>query len=188
MKLSPIVATLRQKCPKFAGRVAGAAQLKALPDVAKMHLPAAYVVPSNDDAGENKSQTDYWQDVKEGFAVVVVLNNTADERGQAAVYDAVHDIRTELWTALLGLNPEPENGDVIQYVSGQVVAMDAARLYYQFDFVRNREISEEDTRQNADLGELPDLTSVSLDVDFINPGNGPDGVIEHHTEFTPPHE
>ncbi|WJV61357.1 hypothetical protein PCO87_15780 [Pectobacteriaceae bacterium C52] len=188
MRLSPIVATLRLKCPKFYGRVAGAAQMKSLPETAKMLLPAAYVVPSNDDASENKSQTDYWQDVTEGFAVIVVLNSSPDERGQAAAFDAVHDVRAELWSALLGLNPEPDNGDVIEYAGGQVVAMDAARLYYQFDFTRKREISESETRQNTDLEELPELDIISIDVDFIDPGNGPDGNIEHHTELTIPSE
>ncbi|MEA7543813.1 hypothetical protein ONO12_26325, partial [Salmonella enterica subsp. enterica serovar Montevideo] len=42
-----------------------------LPEVGKLKLPAAYVVPGDDSPGENKSQTDYWQELKEGFSVVV---------------------------------------------------------------------------------------------------------------------
>ena len=44
MKLAPIIAALRARCPEFQNRVAGAAQFKDLPEVGKMKLPAAYVV------------------------------------------------------------------------------------------------------------------------------------------------
>ncbi len=82
MKLTPVIAALRARCPYFENRVAGAAQFKNLPEVGKLKLPAAYVVPGDDSPGENKSQTDYWQELKEGFSVVVILSNGRDERGQ----------------------------------------------------------------------------------------------------------
>ena len=60
MKLTPVIAALRARCPYFENRVAGAAQFKNLPEVGKLRLPAAYVVPGDDSPGENKSQTDYY--------------------------------------------------------------------------------------------------------------------------------
>ncbi|EOD3510560.1 head-tail connector protein [Cronobacter sakazakii] len=36
----------------------------------------------------------------------------------------------------------------------------------------------------ADGGGVPDLETLSINVDFIEPGTGPDGNIEHHTEIT----
>ncbi|STM57382.1 phage protein [Escherichia coli] len=45
MKLTPVIAALRARCPYFENRVAGAAQFKNLPEVGKLKLPAAYVVP-----------------------------------------------------------------------------------------------------------------------------------------------
>ncbi|HHX1704960.1 TPA: phage tail terminator protein, partial [Salmonella enterica] len=48
------------------------------------------------------------------------------------------------------------------------------------------EITEEDSRQQEDLDVLPDLKTLSIDVDFIEPGTGPDGNIEHHTGITLP--
>ncbi len=92
MKLTPVIAALRARCPYFENRVAGAAQFKNLPEVGKLRLPAAYVVPGDDSPGENKSQTDYWQELKEGFSVVVILSNGRDERGQFASYDVVDDV------------------------------------------------------------------------------------------------
>ncbi|EAR2619682.1 hypothetical protein CCP78_004870 [Salmonella enterica subsp. enterica serovar Sandiego] len=59
-------------------------------------------------------------------------------------------------------------------------------LYYQFDFTAKYEITEEDSRQQEDLDVLPDLKTLSIDVDFIEPGTGPDGNIEHHTGITLP--
>ncbi|ENC0768074.1 hypothetical protein ABJ776_004010, partial [Shigella flexneri] len=45
------------------------------------------------------------------------------------------------------------------------------------------EITEEDTRQAEDVNALPDLSLLSIDVDYIDPGTGPDGDIEHHLEM-----
>ena len=141
MKLTPVIAALRARCPYFENRVAGAAQFKNLPEVGKLRLPAAYVVPGDDSPGENKSQTDYWQELKEGFSVVVILSNGRDERGQFASYDVVDDVR---------------------------------------------QMTEDDTRQQDDLNSLDELRTLAIDVDYLDPGNGPDGDIEHHTEITLP--
>ena len=56
MKLVPIIAALRARCPEFQNRVAGAAQFKDLPEVGKMKLPAAYVVPGDDSQESKKAR------------------------------------------------------------------------------------------------------------------------------------
>ncbi|EFH8698331.1 hypothetical protein GFZ50_20020 [Escherichia coli] len=43
-----------------------------------------------------------------------------------------------------------------------------------------------DTRQQDDLNSLDELQTLAIDVDYLEPGNGPDGDIEHHTEITLP--
>lgn len=182
MKLTPIIAALRARCPVFQNRVAGAAQFKNLPEAGKLALPAAYVVPGDDSPGDQKSQTDYWQDLREGFSVIVFVSNGRDERGQWASHDVVHDIRNMLFKALLGWNPEPD-GEPITYDGGTLLDVNRYELTYQFDFVVENELSGEDTRQQEELDSLNDLLTLAIDVDFINPGNGPDGVIEHHTEI-----
>lgn len=182
MKLTPIVATLRARCPRFQNRVGGAAQFKAIPDVGKMTLPAIYVVPSEDHVGEQKSQTDYWQDITEGFSVIVVLSNERDERGQWASYDAVHDVRQEIWKALLGWVPQ-KNSREITYAGGMLLDLNRHELYYQFDFTVKTEISADDARYIDDINALPELETIAIDVDYIVPSIGPDGVIEHHSEI-----
>lgn len=146
MKLTPVIAALRARCPYFENRVAGAAQFKNLPEVGKLKLPAAYVVPGDDSPGENKSQTDYWQELKEGFSVVVILSNGRDERGQFASYDVVDDVRQMLFKALLGWNPEA-CGNPITYDGGTLLDLNRHELIYQFDFSVISELTEDDTRQ-----------------------------------------
>lgn len=149
MKLSNIVQTLRQLSPSFEGRVGGAAEFSVIKDAAFLKLPAAYVVPLDDRAEDNQSQTDYWQDVTEGFGVIVVLK-PLDERGQHEAYDIVEDIKTELWRALLGYEPSPAHYP-IQYDGGDLLDLDRGRIFYQFNFSAVREVGFENTRQYFDL-------------------------------------
>ncbi|EED2708574.1 HK97 family phage prohead protease [Salmonella enterica subsp. enterica serovar Miami] len=100
-------------------------------------------------------------------------------------YDAVHDVRQLIWKALLGWEPDPQAHE-IQYAGGMLLDLNRHELYYQFDFTAKYEITEEDSRQQEDLDVLPDLKTLSIDVDFIEPGTGPDGNIEHHTGITLP--
>ncbi|CNF13733.1 hypothetical protein ACLIXB_004324 [Yersinia enterocolitica] len=174
MKLSLIINALRLRCPSFDGRISGAAEYAPLAETAKMKIPAAWVIPLADNVGEQKSQTDYWQDLTDGFAVIVVLDNTPDQRGQKAAFDAVDDIRAELFKALLGWEPE-SCYDPIQYDGGNLLDMNRAHLYYQYDFSAIRDITVEDTHQWDDLQQLAELERIMVDVDFITP----DGTIEH---------
>ncbi|EFC4607182.1 DUF2313 domain-containing protein [Escherichia coli] len=169
MKLTPVIAALRARCPYFENRVAGAAQFKNLPEVGKLRLPAAYVVPGDDSPGENKSQTDYWQELKEGFSVVVILSNGRDERGQFASYDVVDDVRQMLFKALLGWNPEA-CGNPITYDGGTLLDLNRHELIYQFDFSVISELTEDDTRQQDDLNSLDELRTLAIDVDYLDPG------------------
>lgn len=194
MKISPIITALRQRCALFAGRVAGASEFKPLPEGAKLALPAAYVLPLDDSADEQRSQTDYWQSITDGFAVVVALSNSQDERGQAA-NDLVEESRDQLWKALLGWAPE-EKYEGIVYEGGNLLRMDRGVLYYQFEFSARFEIGEAQTRQWEELEQLPDLVGVGCHgaaadpgtwgMDYLDPGQGPDGIIEH--EFNIPLE
>lgn len=151
MKLSTIINELRLHVALFEHRVGGAAEFSTIPDVGKLALPAAYVIPLDDRAGDNKSQTDYWQDVTEGFGVVVVLSNK-DERGQDAAYDVVEDVKVALWRALLGFEVSNCHAP-IQYDGGDLLEIDRVRLFYQFNFSAKREVNAEDTRQFQDLND-----------------------------------
>ena len=175
MNLNLVIAQLRTYCPSFAGRVAGSARFKRLDETTTLSVPAAYVIPLDDNPGDRMSLNDVRQSLTESFAVIVVLSNTPDERGQAAVNSAHDTIRTELWHALLGWQPDAlgaaSNYRGIEYQGGNLLDLDRARLWYQFDFGAYMEISPEDGWQGIELTALP-----HYDGDKITVNNDPSGV------------
>lgn len=186
MDITAIITALKARTvATFAERIAGAAEFKQLPEAANLVMPAAYVVPLDDDAGEQQSENGYSQIVRDGFGVVVVISNTPDERGQGSIV-SVSAIRAVLWAALLAWKPDATHGP-IQYEGGQLLAMDRARLYYQFEFSAATEITEADTYQAVVNGALDAFKTIKIDVDMIDPFDpnrvpageqGPDGTID----------
>lgn len=59
-------------------------------------------------------------------------------------------------------------GGEIVYAGGTLLDLNRYELYYQFDFTAKYEITEEDTRQAEDVNALPDLSLLSIDVDYID--------------------
>ncbi len=189
MKLAPLVEAIRQRCPSFAGRAAGAAEFKVLPEAANLAVPAAYVIPLDDHTEPQRSQNGYRQVLRDSFAVVMAISNSADERGQGAI-NSVHDLRAELWKALLGWEMDAAYSP-IEYEGGQLLHLDRARLYYQCEFAADVEIVTPDTYHGEQLAAAPAFTTVQIRVDAIDPMAdpnikypGPDGRIE--TELTIP--
>ena len=187
MELRQIILALRERVPPFGNNVSGAAEFRPLPEVGKLSLPCAYVIPLHDETGEQKSQTDYWQTCTDGFSVVVALDNRAGELGLESVDDAVHIVRRWLWRALLGWSPEDKYTKGIEYRGGVLLDMNRAILYYKFDFQATFEIGEEDTWHHQELDDLPWLETVHIDVDLIDPGAGPDGHPEFKIDISLPH-
>lgn len=187
MELRKVITALRERVPDFGTRVSGAAEFRPLPEVGKLSLPCAYVIPLHDETGEQKSQTDYWQDCTDGFSVVVALDNRLDELGLASIDDAVHIVRHKLWRALLGWRPAEKYTFGIEYRGGVLLDMNRAILYYKFDFQASFEIGLEDTWQQQEVDDLPWLETVHIDVDLIDPGKGPDGRPEFQADIHLPY-
>jgi len=142
MKLEWIIAAVRERCPSFAGRVGGAAEFRPLQETSALTVPCAYVIPLDDSPEENVSQNAIRQPLNDAFAVIVVVSNKADEKGQTSAGE-IHDIRAELWGALLGWSPN-ERYDPITYDGGTLLSLDRARMFYQFEFAAVMEIQPED--------------------------------------------
>lgn len=194
MDITAIITALKTRTVStFNSRVAGAAEFKRLPETANLVMPAAYVIPLDDDAGEQQSENGFSQIVRDGFAVIVVVSNNSDERGQGGIV-SVSAIRAVLWAALLAWKPDAAHGPII-YEGGQLLDMDRARLYYQFEFSAPTEITEAETWQaiaNAQLGAFEQL---QIEVDTIDPfdpnrvpagDRGPDGTIDAAVLITVP--
>lgn len=174
-----IVEALKTRCvSQFTGRVAGAAEYQQLDPAAKMTLPAAYVIPLDDSAEPNTSDNGYTQVIRDNFAVIVVLSNTVDEIGKASISQVI-PARNALFSALLAWSPDDEHGP-IEYEGGNLLSIDRARMYYQFEFSCETQIGEADTYQGAANALLPDFTQVGVKVDLIDPSltGEPDGDYE----------
>lgn len=190
MEIPAIISAVKARCPSFGGRVAGAAEFAPLPEASNLAMPAAYVIPLDDDAGPIESQNGRRQLITDGVAVVVVVSNIADERGQGSI-TSVRALRAELWAALLGWAPAATYGP-LSYDGGQLITIDRSRLYYQFEFSAQTEITEEDTWQGAVNAALPPFTGMHVDVDAIDPHDpnrgpsGPDGTLEASADIPLP--
>lgn len=169
MELEPVIAALRARLPYFSSRIGGAAQFKVLEQSAQLQVPCAYVVPTDDTPGENLSNVTIRQDITDGFAVIVVIPNTPDEKGQASTH-SVHQVRKLLWAALLGWEPGPEY-DPILYEGGQLLQIDRARLWYQFEFSAVMQIDVTDTWQATALAALPPYDGGTVQIDAIDPSD-----------------
>lgn len=188
MKLSPVIQRLRSKCSSFQSRVAGAAEFAPLPDGVAVAMPAAIVLPAQDVAADPESMSGYIQTIRDQIAVVVVV--ASDERGQEA-YDAIQDLRAEIFKALLGWQPE-KPGSVLTYGGGGLLHLDRSRLYWQFVFELEWQVvadiaADDETAQGVDLAALSALEHVHIDVDVIDPiafpWPGPDGRIESQIDI-----
>lgn len=144
MNLVAIIQQLRLHCPALSGNVAGAAEFHAaVEDEAYLPLPAAYVIPLDDDDGPNENQTGLFQRGTERFGVIVVFDNATDlvndRRGQAATSN-YGPMKLALRAALLNWIPPPIPGDVVRSArglyaaGGELVSADRARLFYQWVF------------------------------------------------------
>jgi hypothetical protein len=191
MRLAPIIQRLRARCPEFSGRVAGAAEFEPLKESANLTTPAAYVLPDSERVTDDPGMNEYQQTLRESFVVAVAVSNR-DERGQAAA-DELHALRASIWRALLGWVPGDGYG-WIGYEGGEILHLDRARLYYQFEFGADFHITNDQTAQAADLADLPEFAEMDFGVDAIDPADpnlgrpGPDGRIEAGADITIPND
>jgi hypothetical protein len=187
MKITPVVLQLRQYCPLFAGRIAGGIDFDAVKASQQVDRPGAFVIATGDDATENDIENGVRQNIIDSFDVVVILD-TKDSRGQLAV-DVLHEIRAQLWRALVGWKPAPEY-DLITYDGGSLVQIDRALVIYRYSFssafqlARNDQADPAETWHELELDGLPALEGLDINVDCIDPADrnlkypGPDGRIE----------
>ena len=189
MKITPVIVQMRRYCPAFSGRVAGGLDWDPTEKSANPALPAAFVIVVGDEAQESETNI-ITQTVRDEFDVCVVLANK-DERGQDAA-DRLHDLRAELWRALVGFAPD-EQSDALQYDGSALMLIDRFRVVYRFRFFtefnlgRTTEADPAETWEERVLDGLPLLEGLDIDVDALDVMvdknlalSGPDGRIEFH--------
>lgn len=159
MKLAPIALKLRLAETRFGNLIAGAAELsQAISATLKKEM--AFVIPISDSVSPNGVDNGINQVLEEKFAVVVALDNAMTDKDKTGLtaYDLVHDVRAEIFRAILGWQI-PGTEDVVEYAGGRAVGLTRSNLWYQFDFMTTTRLSDDD---GVDVGadELPDFQTI----------------------------
>lgn len=185
MKITPILTQLREQCPTLARRVAAGFDLATLLADTPLQSPCAYVLPSADSAGRNTAQNVTLQTVRDRFDVVLVL----DASDPTKALELLHELRAELWRALVGFKP---GGDYvgIEYDGSEPVSVNGSRVLYrlrffaEFQLGRNLASQPAESWHERELDGLSSFSGVTVRVDAIDPADpnlkhpGPDGRLE----------
>lgn len=185
MKITALITQLRDQCPTLANRVAAGIDLATLQANAPLQTPSAYVVPIADLAGKNVAQNLMLQPIRDRFEVTLVLDTTDATKA----LDLLHDLRAELWRALVGFKPGSDY-DAIEYDGGELVSINSSRVLYrlrffaEFQLGRNLPGQPAESWHERELDGLSSFTGVTVRVDAIDPADpnlqrpGPDGRLE----------
>lgn len=167
MRIVPIILRLRAANTRFGVNIGGAAEL----DMARkntLKADMAFVIPLNEDCPANSYDNTINQIITERFTIITALANDTIQKDKAGIiaYDLLHEIRSELFRAILGWEIYGAES-LIYYAGGQLLNINAAYLWYQFDFEYKIRISEFDgycDLQGSDLeleGELRGKKQIS---------------------------
>lgn len=185
MKITPLISQLRDHCPTLAGRVAAGIDLDTLQASNPLQTPCAYVVPLADLASKSVAQNQTLQPIRDCFEVTLVLDTTDATKA----LDLLHDLRAELWRALVGFKPGSDY-DAIAYDGGERVSINSNRVLYrlrffaEFQLGRNLPGQPAESWHERELDGLSSFTGVTVRVDAIDPADpnlkrpGPDGRLE----------
>ncbi|WP_433767298.1 phage tail terminator protein [Pseudomonas putida] len=185
MKITPLITHLRDHCPTLGNRIAAAVDLAALQADASLQLPCAFVVSIADTTGVNLAQNVTRQIVRDRFDIVLGLDSTDASKA----LDLLHDLRAELWRALVGFRPG-DHYSSIAYDGGELASASASRALYrlrffaEFQLGRNRATDAAESWQEREMDALSSFTGMTVRVDAIDPADpnlqrpGPDGRLE----------
>jgi hypothetical protein len=166
--MGSFIAQLRANAPIFGGRVAGAAEFYAgLKNYnTSQPLPAAYVLPLGQDAEANQVWNGLIQIVHKTIGIAVELDAQTDRRGQAPAMN-FEEIEAQLFASVLNLTI----GDCrmtrgASFSGARYLDLDRARLFYQWEFVLDWQITDDDGVQPLSV------PLQHIEVDIFGP-NGP---------------
>ncbi len=156
IKVTDIVLLLRAKLGNVYS-VDASASLLATQDRSRLKLPAFYVALGAYSAGVI-STSEYRQSYDERLIITYECDNTKDRTGKYG-QDSVPTARRALWSVLLNRQLTQGDGHPMVYVGDNMVEMDLARYFHQFQFQILGEIGADDTTPDDYL----DLESLYTD-------------------------
>ena len=144
MKIGPIALKLRLEETRFENRIYGTAQLAQALEYTLLK-ESAFVVQLNETVNANTLDNGISQKINEQFGVIVALDNGSSDRDKAGLtaYDKLYDVRAEIFKAILGWQI-PGTESLISYAGGRVAGLNRAYLWYQFEFLTQTRIDDDD--------------------------------------------
>jgi hypothetical protein len=185
MKITPLIAQLCDYCPTLSSRVAVGIDLATLQAENPLQTPCAYVITLADLASNSLAQNITLKPIRDRFEVTLVLDATDATKA----LDLLHDLRAELWRALVGFKPGSDYG-AIEYDGGELVSINSSRALYrlrffaEFQLGRNLPGQPAESWHERELDGLSSFTGATVRVDAIDPADpnlkrpGPDGRLE----------
>ena len=185
MKISPILTQLRAQCPSLVGHIATGVDLALLQGNPNLPTPSAHVLPLADLAGASTAQNSASQPIRDRFEIILVIDAT----DATNALDLLHDLRAELWRALVGFKPGSDYSAIV-YDGGETVSINSSRAFYrlrffaEFQLGRNLPSQPAESWHERELDGLSSFTGVTVRVDAIDPADpnlkhpGPDGRVE----------
>lgn len=133
-----VEARLQLRAPILSS-VGGGVSLAAV-QRAPRRKPAAWVLPAQEVAGQNRLATvAVRQTMTYRFGVLVCVQNARDSRGDAARDDLLV-VREEVLSALLGWSPAA-GFDPVTFGSGSMLQLDGIAIWWQDEFITTGFIS-----------------------------------------------
>ncbi len=142
--VTDIVKLLRSKLEDVY-RVDAAAEFFAVEDRSRLKLPAFYVALGTYTATPIAYDQGYRQTFDERFKIIYACPNTISRTGKYA-QDTVPIARQALWNCLLNKQLTQGQGHGITYVGDQMMEMDLAKYFHQFEFQIVGEIGPDDAQ------------------------------------------
>ncbi|WP_064120777.1 phage tail terminator protein [Pseudomonas fluorescens] len=185
MKITPILTQLRGQCPGLANHISVGVDLALLQGNPDLPTPSAHVLPLADLASDSIAQNLIRQPIRERFEIVLVL----DAADATKALDLLHDLRAELWRALVGFKLDATYSAIV-YDGGELVSINSSRAFYrlrffaEFQLGRNLPSQPAESWHERELDGLSSFTGATVRVDAIDPADpnlkrpGPDGRVE----------
>lgn len=185
MKITPILTQLRAQCSSLADHISVGVDLALLQSNSALPTPSAHVLPLADLASNSTAQNLTTQPIRDRFEIVLAL----DASDPTKALDLLHDLRAELWRALVGFKPDTDCSAIV-YDGGELLSINSSRAFYrlrffaEFQLGRNLPSQPAESWHERELDGLSSFTGATVRVDAIDPADpnlkrpGPDGRVE----------
>ena len=185
MKITPILTQLRGQCPGLANHIAVGVDLALLQGNPDLPTPSAHVLPT----GRSRQQQHRTKPHRATDPRPLRNRPGARRQRRTKALDLLHDLRAELWRALVGFKPGTDYSAIV-YDGGEMVSINSSRAFYrlrffaEFQLGRNLPSQPAESWHERELDGLSSFTGVTVRVDAIDPADpnlkhpGPDGRVE----------